>query len=841
MVIATGLLNSCSRKKSAFSHRAYHNTTSHYNYYFNARELVRAYETSVENSRIDDYNYILPIFIYGSEEQAAGAYADMEEVIKKCSKLIDRHSIYLKNEEYNRWIDQAYLLVGRARFHKREYFGAIEIYEYIIRAFKDKSSYYEATIWNARSLMQMEDYRGAEEILESIKESTISQEHKSEYYALYADLEIKQGNLENSIPFLRSAIEFAPSIKLKRRYSFILAQIYHEKKDYANATTYYGKVLKMRPDYRMAFNAKLNQARSYDVSADNSDEIKKRLNRMLKDKKNLEFRDQIYFALAEMAFREDDEPLGLEYLKKSAATSISNNKVKSEAYMLLGNIYFDKPKYIQAHAYFDSCLVILPSNHPKFEVTTDRKKSLDDLVLNLLTILREDSLRKIASMNEKERDKMIEEMVLAAEKLKEDRRIQLERGFAQSYELANRRDDGGSIGQWYFYNQSNKSFGVSEFKGAWGERPYEDNWRRRNKNTLIVFSNPDEKKEVKDSLENEIDETNPEFYLMQLPLTDSALAVSHNKTIDALYASGNIFREEFSDYRSANESFLRLVKDYDTCRYVLSSYYQLYRIALITEDGPNAAYYRNIITTEYPYSEFARIINNPEYIKNKRDRKEQTEAYYKATYQLYEYELYRDVIATCIKADSLFGKSHMKPQFDYLKALATARVGTREEFKRELEGVTSNYPSLEVGKAAQDLLNRMNKMDLEKEKRESLYKKNFRDEHIVVIMVPGGSKTVDDVKVALSNYNVSAMGAGKLTVGAVKFDNEFQMISVKDFPNKDEATVYLQNITQFPDIMEKVVKKNYDRFIISTENFAYFYKEKDVAAYLSFYNDNYLK
>ena len=183
----------------------------------------------------------------------------------------------------------------------------------------------------------------------------------------------------------------------------------------------------------------------------------------------------------------------------------------------------------------------------------------------------------------------------------------------------------------------------------------------------------------------------------------------------------------------------------------------------------------------------------------------------------------------------------MKPQFDYLKALAIAKVGTTIEFKEALENVASNYPSEEVGKAAQEILNRINKMEEDKVKRESLYKKNFRDQHIVVIMAPSRNKIVDDIKIALSNYNVASQGAGKLTVGAVMFDSEFQMISIKSFSDKDEAMVYLQNVTQFPDFMEKVVKNNYDRFIISTENFAYFYKEKDVPAYISFYNDNYLK
>ena len=840
-ILLTTVFYSCSRDKNTFSRRAYHNTTSHYNYFFNARELIRAHEANIANNHIDDYNYLLPIFVYGSDDQAKNAYDIMEEVVKKCSKLIDRHSIYIKNEEYNRWVDEAYLLVGRAKFHKKEYFGAIEIYEYITYAFADRPSFYEAKIWMARSYIEMEDYHSAFEILESVKESSISPEHKSEYYALYADLDIKNGDWPEAIGHLREAVEFATDIKLKRRYTYILAQIYHNRKDYPNATKYYGEVLKLRPDYRMAFNAKLNQARSYDVSANNSADIKKRLDKMLKDKKNIEFRDQIYFAMAELAFREGDEELGMDYLKKSAATSISNNKVKAEAYMLLGDIFFDKPKYIPAHAYYDSCLTILPEGHAKFEQVFDRKKSLDHLVDDLLLIKREDSLRKLAAMDEKERDKIIRELVKKAEHEKEEEKLRLERGFAQSYELANKRSSTDNVGKWYFYNQSNKSFGVSEFKKIWGDRVLEDNWRRKNKNTLVAFESEEEGGEQSDSLVNKIDETDPEFYLNQLPMTDSAVAASHNKVIEALYDAGNIFREDFMDYKSAIECFERLVTDYDTCRYVASSYYQLYRIGLLTSDQNMTNKYRDIILSEFPYSEYARIINNPEYMKNKRDKSEQVEAYYRATYQLYKYELYRDVVSTCHKADSLFGKSQMKPKFDYLEALALGKLGRKKEFRKALEELVAQYPSDDIGKSAQDLLDRMGKQEEEKEKREALYKKNFRDEHVFVVMVPNNSKTVDDVKIAISNFNISKFGNGKYNVSSVVFNGQFQMLSVKSFTDKNDGMAYLQQLSLFPGFIDLVINRGYDRFIISTENFAYFYQEKNVANYLAFYDDNYLK
>ncbi len=748
--------------------------------------------------------------------------------------------MYLKSEEYNRWIDDAYILVGQAKFYKREFYGAIEVFEYVTYAYADQPAYYEAKIWMARTYLEMEDKRETEDILGSIKEVNLPDEHKSQYYAMFADLMMKENDLEYAALNLKLAVENEKNRALKRRYTYILAQIYHELRDYPNATKYYGKVLKMRPDYVMAFNAKLNQARAYDIEAGNSDEIKKRLNRMLRDKKNFEFRDQIYFALAEMAFREGDQEAGMDYLRKSAATSMGNNKVKSEAYMLLGDIYFDKPKYIPAHAYYDSCITVMPDNHPDRSKIKERKEGLDDLVENLLVVQREDSLQMVAAMDEKDRKKMINKIIKDVEKQERLEAEILARSFADSYELANKRDNQFTSGaKWYFYNQSVKSFGVSDFKKIWGDRPLEDNWRRRNKESQLTFEDTSIDSIPADSASGGITDKDPEYYLNQLPLTDSSMSASHNKIIDALYNSGNIFREQFEDYPSAIESFKRLVTDYDTCRYVQSSYYQMYRIYLLMDEQSKAEEYRSLILTKYPFSEYARIIKNPEYLKNKRDRKEQVEAYYAATYKLYNYKLYADVIDACAKADSLFGQHHMKPKFDYLKALAIGKSKSKAEFKMALEEVIANHPSDDVSKSAQKILNKMNEKETQKEKREAIYKKNFRDEHVFVVMVPNLRAAVEDVKLSISNYNRNSMGEGKLKVTSVVFNGQSQMVSVKSFKDKTSGLDYERNISNYPDFIANVRDPGFKYFIISTENYAYFYQQKNLEEYLSFYDDHY--
>ena len=94
--------------------------------------------------------------------------SDMDRTIKKCSKLITLHSItakpkvkdnktltpdqreFFSKKEYNIFVDDAYLLMGKAHFYKQEYALASDIFKRILNDFKNQSVIYETQIWLAR-------------------------------------------------------------------------------------------------------------------------------------------------------------------------------------------------------------------------------------------------------------------------------------------------------------------------------------------------------------------------------------------------------------------------------------------------------------------------------------------------------------------------------------------------------------------------------------------------------------------------------------------------------------------------------------------------------------------
>ena len=139
-------LASCSTQKNTPVTRFYHNVTSRYNVLFNGSESYNKGIKKMEETFQNDYAEILPVFMYGDADVAKAISSDMDRTIKKSSKLISLHSITVKpkvkntktlttkqreffsKKEFNNNVDDAYLLMGKAHFHKHDFGLATETF-----------------------------------------------------------------------------------------------------------------------------------------------------------------------------------------------------------------------------------------------------------------------------------------------------------------------------------------------------------------------------------------------------------------------------------------------------------------------------------------------------------------------------------------------------------------------------------------------------------------------------------------------------------------------------------------------------------------------------------------
>lgn len=868
------LLAACSTTKNTIMHRGWHNMNARYNGYFYSRENIKETIKKVEKSNKDDFNKIVPLFVYPDNNTAKNYYADFDKTIKKSSVVIQRHAITTKKSKEEianacRWIDENYMLIGRAHFYKRDYFSALEAFEYVSKKYPNPEAKYGAMLWMIRTNNEIGSYSQAEPIIDEIRNATDFPKDRSyqrEYAAVTADFNIKRGDYTTAIKHLNKAIALTKNKKTKARYIFVLAQLYEKQGDNAKASSYYGMVPHLHPQsYDMEFNALINRAKLFDIASSDIKSVKKKLMKMLKDDKNIEFQDQIYYVLADIAYKQNEIPLALNYLSQSIRASTNNNTQKALAYLKRADIYFDKTDYKPAEANYDSTMAFLPKEYPNYELIAQKKKSLTALVTNLKTIALEDSLQVLAKMSEKDRNAAIDKLIAkieADEKKKEEEKqeqennllLQNQNGTPTTTVVAN-------SGAWYFYNPATVNFGIAEFTKKWGVRKLEDNWRRSQKDQVIA--NMDENGEplvdsaaTKDSAAvavkgNSKNKKDRAYYLKTVPLTTDALAKSNGKILDAFYNVGSIYKEQLENNEKSVEAFEELVKRYPENKYKLSTYYQLYRIYLAMKNQTKSDYYKNLLLNDYPDSEYAKIIKNPDAAKDLAASRNVVEHFYSETYQLYSDGKYADALTNCQRADTMYAKSYLMPQFTFVKALCIGRTQDIDAFERALTQVTIKYPKEPVKDKALEILEAIKRQknpvvatkDSLKTTKDTVAKAKFvfneSGEFYWVTIVENGKGDINKFKTVISDLNGQSFELLDLSISSIFLDVTHQLISVKVFDGKTKAMDYYNFMKESKTAFADLQAGTYQSFVISSENYPIFYKEKNVQEYQTFFTQNF--
>ena len=203
-------LGGCSNKKDGTAYRLYHNMTGHYNGYFNANELVLKGAGTLAANHKEDYDKLLPIYIHGTEEEAKAIFPDMEKAIAKCEKVISKHTIKdegakdKKHPEFNKWIDDNYMVIGQAYFYKKSFYKSADIFQYVNRKFKKPEVAVKSNTWLAKTYNEQEEYGKAIQALvraeNDVEDDKVSSRLKADYHLSYADAYIHQKKWENGGP-----------------------------------------------------------------------------------------------------------------------------------------------------------------------------------------------------------------------------------------------------------------------------------------------------------------------------------------------------------------------------------------------------------------------------------------------------------------------------------------------------------------------------------------------------------------------------------------------------------------------------------------------------------------
>ena len=839
--------------------RQFHNVTSHYNGYYWARENIKEGKDKIERATPDDFGKLIPLFVYGDEKTVKSNVSYFDKALEKESRVIKYHSMLIKGKEYCRWIDENYLVMAQAHFYKKEYYDAIDVLEYIVRTYPKTETKYRALLWLIRTYnaqLSVINTQATIDLLASDK--GFPKKLTGEFASLEAEYFLMMGNNEKAVQELKKAIPLTTSKKQKARFLYVLGQIEEMKGNTKQATEYYKECASLHPPYEMYFSSKIKRALTVQGN-DATQKVKKELKKMLRDDKNFDFRDQIYYAMAEIAIKEKDTITGLKDLYLSTSTSVQNTHQRGVSYLREADIYFQQTEYQLAQAYYDSAVGFLPKDFKDYDFIVSKKNSLTGLVKNLEIIQHEDSILKVAALDTNKRNalikKIIEDLTAQEKRIEEEKKLLSEKKDNGNTTTSPTTSGGNNTpGAWYFYNSASISFGFSDFVKKWGGRTLEDNWRRSNKETIT----PTEVETVVDKKDTShkstviADNHKKEFYLKGLPFTDEAKEESKAKIIEAYNNVGGIYKEQLKNLDRSIETFEVLNKRYPGNKYELQNYYQLYRLFLIKKNQKQSDYYKNLIVSKYPDTEFARIIKNPDYNKELQASKHIVENYYQETFTAYNSGKYNDVLAMVTQADSLYGGSELMPKFALLRAYSIGRTSSLLDYENALTKIIIKYPKdIPTKKRAQELIDEIKKFKSGKgndttrtggaDTVKALFNVDLETEHWVMIILPNGKKSVNEFKAKISDFNTQYFSLANLSVFSTFLGMDFQVVTIRAFENSAKAMDYYSLINSDQNVFKDVDQGKVSLTVITPDNYKTFFTEKKKTEYEKFFKENYTK
>ena len=166
--------------------------------YFNGNESYKEGVVELEKNAKDNFTRILPIYQYGTKENAQAIYPQMDRAIEKAAKAIRKHSIFIKGQEHVSMMENCYMLMAKAQFYKQDYKAAVRTFDYVIKTFKKSAVKNEASIWKSKILNIQEEFDNSAPLLDDVQNTLYkkgsSKKIQKGFSLAYADFFIRQEN-----------------------------------------------------------------------------------------------------------------------------------------------------------------------------------------------------------------------------------------------------------------------------------------------------------------------------------------------------------------------------------------------------------------------------------------------------------------------------------------------------------------------------------------------------------------------------------------------------------------------------------------------------------------------
>ena len=870
IIVLLSLL-SCSKEKDTIATRLYHNTTSYFNGYYNADFLFDEAILGLEEQYEHANQGFMQVVYYGTETELQSLIPDMEAVIKKNDAVMFKHP-------NGNWIDDCRLLNGKAWFYQQEYRKALKNLRVVIDSFPDSDRVAEAWFWIAQTQYRQDQKQIAQDILQehimNVDTAYLNDEVTGELGLFLTRLAIEEEkNYDKAIKLLEAYLPYIKGRLRIARSHYLLGQLYGEIDAYSKALEQFDIVLKMAPNYDLAFSAKMKMARLYvgiQNDSDDDEEVYKYLTRLLNDEKNLEYRDQIYYEMAMLELQKKNREQAIEYLNYAVQVSVSNQRQKALSYYKIGQIYFNTyQNYDKAQAYYDSAATSITPNAPEYKEITSLASTLREYITYKRTIHYQDSMLYLASLPEAELDTLVAQLARAeAERKREEQRRKMEEmnsiRNSNNLNMAGDQTPGSNNnpgGKWYFDNEVAIANGRLSFQQQWGTRSNEDNWRRSNKSTSLAAttavpgSEGSEEAEVDSTLLAEVGEKYQ--YYKDIPKTEEEKAAAMQLIEESLFKLGQLYAQKLNEPDSAVKTYETLLSRFDETEYTLLARYALYQIYFERKD-PRFDPIKDHILEQHPRTIYAYLIQG----KDPNDLKE-TEADFEYVYNGLFESYANGEYETCVGfSNFLLSQERFlsNPEIDmgrlyYIRGMAMGYLGDEDSLRKYLEMVVHDYSESPVVPWAQQTLTYMTEglppepvavvseatgepeIAADDPRFEGFSAEVASGEKVyVIIYIPKDEVRKDALQSSISNFNSKFHDSKRLRVNIFLYQSTHFLPYIGNFDAEADGESYVRGILNFPEVAD-LIRGRGEVMYISHNNFKVAYGQRRMEDYLLFYRE----
>ncbi|HEX8428780.1 tetratricopeptide repeat protein [Hymenobacter sp.] len=737
LLFIAGVGGCASERRGVVGH-AYDNVVARDNGYFLAREKMYGVEAKLYKARLNDYNRTLALFPTLDQAGVAAVSTDLEDVVKKASLPIQHRAA-------SDWTDDAYLLIGKSRYYKMEFEDAAKTFKYVNSTSKDANAKQESLIWLMRTFLATKELENAKAVSDILDKQQGLATNARALFLTRADYYLKTDEPTKAIENLEKAV---PLIKYKNEQSrtrYILAQLYQNQGEDKKAYAELNKILKRNPPYELDFFAKLMLGQVSDLNNDDKARLDKYFAKLLKDTKNKEYRDKIYYEMARLNYRQKRYDEALALLQKSARATSNNRGQKSYTYLLAGRIYYENlQKYRLAAAYYDSTVQNLAKDAPDFLAVSERAGILKDFAQQITIIETQDSVQALARLDtvtlrtrltayadaELEAKRKAAE-ALAAKQERENNRQTLASGINNSRDLQtniNPEDfiNGSTGAKWYFDNPTAMSTARADFIRKWGDRPLQDNWRLVNStrnspvtpaggNVPVSIAGANQTSVTAGATTgtgNAIADNDPAVqrkalvaqYRQALPLTSVQLAASEKQVEEAMYALGGIYNQQLREPVPAAQTYEKLLTRFPKTTHSPETYYSLYLLYKEQNELAKAEIYAQRLRQEFPNSTYARLAADPEYLRRTSLVNKEVAVQVDTAFAMYKRQDFKKAADLLASTSKKFPETDLNDRIAFLSALIDVRTQSPLVAKASLEKFLKSYEQSPLGNEARILL-----------------------------------------------------------------------------------------------------------------------------------------